>query len=70
MMIKNVVAMMVDGVTHFVNTRWALQERRWSNTFHIVMSATVSVTMPFVLCFLSAYNHMQRRGDIVFFASF
>ncbi|CAL5197792.1 unnamed protein product [Lathyrus oleraceus] len=70
MMMPHVLAMVVDGVSHFVKTLWGLQERRWSYTFDVVTSAAVSVTMTFVLCFLSLHNRIQRRGHTVFSSSF
>ncbi|CAJ2635272.1 unnamed protein product [Trifolium pratense] len=67
MMMTHVLAMVVDGVSHFVKTIWGLQERRWSYTFDVVTSAAVSVTVTFVFCFLSIHNRIQRRGrDMVF----
>ncbi|KAL5821865.1 hypothetical protein ACOSQ3_023747 [Xanthoceras sorbifolium] len=63
MMIKVVLAMVVQGMGLFVRTLWRLQERRFSVTFEAVSSAAVSITMALVVCFFSVHRH--SRGDIV-----
>ncbi|KAJ7952755.1 Ribose-5-phosphate isomerase A [Quillaja saponaria] len=56
--------MQVKSLGTLVRTLWGLQERRWSSTYEVVQSLAVSMTMSFLLCFLSIHGH--RRGDTGF----